>query len=390
MGKGASLRLYGSFFVPAFVREGVTWRQIHLIRPQGMIPPSLKQMEMMMKKHIQVILTGLILLSQHAFSAEALPAGTGFGGLYYSDFSYRTAWDGERNRLAIGTREIAEVNAMLGADLVGGRYRADYQYFTLDLLAGLSDQTTVRLQIPYFRSEVRQRVDVFAPPPAEGMIRAQLEALDFRTETLRGNGWGDLHLWLYHRYFSAQESLELIAGAGWRSPVTATRFGRNTEKLNVATREAETLLLTHQLRYPFSDVLSFQYRLEYQHPFEGDQDVFVPGTGVVNVPYTPGWWLTHQADLTLRFFDERMTASAGIWYRDEGSDTTMGVRSGSRDALWYTGAVGYNGMKDFEEERLVLPVFAEVRYWYLQEARNFQAYYDSYWEFWVGLPLWSR
>lgn len=158
----------------------------------------------------------------------------------------------------------------------------------------------------------------------------------------------------------------------------------------MGTLEAETLLLTHMADFRISENLVLNYRLEYQNPFEGDRDVFAPGTGVVNLPYTPGWQLTHDLELTAAAFDGRITLSGGVWYPDEGADKLGGVRSGSKDALWYTGAVGYNGLKDYEGGRLVLPVFAEARYWYLQEASNYRAYYDSYWEFWLALPLWSR
>lgn len=338
-------------------------------------------------------MTGVLLFAGSwgwAGTAEVLPGGTGLGGVYFSSFPYQTAWDGDGRRQAVGTQEIQQVNAMLGAEVVGGAYRADYDYFTFDVLAGVTDRTTVRVQLPYFRSEVNQRVDVFAPPPVDAAIRAQLEAMDFRTERLEGDGWGDVMVWVYHQYYRSEAGVKLLAGAGWRSPVTATRFAQNTEKLNVGTLEAETLLLTHNADVRLAEYLLLNYRLEVQVPFEGDQDVFVPGAGVVNVPQTPGWQVTHDVELKTEWLERRVTVSGGVWYREEGADEVNGVRGGDKDALWYTAALGYSGMKDYEEGRLKIPVFAEVRYWYLEEARNFRAYYDSYWEFWVALPLWSR
>jgi hypothetical protein len=334
------------------------------------------------------ILCGSLALLR-AGTAEVLPARTGVGGLLYSSFPYRTAWDGDGSRQNIGTTEIQQFNAMLGADLVGGSYQADYDFFTFDLMAGLTDRTTLRMQLPYFESEVRQRVDVYAPQPMEGMIRSQLDAMDFRTETLTGDGWGDVNIWIYHQYFSQPERLKLMAGLGWRTPAIASRFSQNTEKLNVGTREAETALFTHNADLRLTDALLLNHRLEYQHPFEGDKDVFVPGIGVVNLPYTPGWQLTQQVELITEWFERRVHLSAGVWYRDEGADEVDGNRSGCKDALWFTGALGYNGLKDYEDGVLPLPVFTELRYWYLEEARNFRAYYDSYWEFWIAVPLWS-
>ncbi len=272
----------------------------------------------------------LFSLKLFAGTAEVMPARTGLGALLYAPFQYRKAWDADRNSHPIGYDAIRDVNALLGAELVGGRYEADYDTFLFEILAGITDSTTLHVQLPWFQSEVRQRVDVFAPPPMEGMIRQQLDGMGFRSETLKGDGFGDLHFWVLHQYLRHPRFGNYTLGLGWRTPVLARNFDENTEKLNVSTREAETALLNHNVDLPLSERLLLNYRLEYQHPFEGDRDVFAPGVGPVNLTWTPGWQLTHELELKSYWIDSRVSASFGLWYRDEGADTLDGIKGNSK------------------------------------------------------------
>ncbi len=331
--------------------------------------------------------------------SQTVPEGVLVGAVLYSPFEYRRAWDENRQSFPIGADLIQQFNTGLNATLgpnpagglwVDGSYEADYHFFTFDLYAGLSDRTTFHFQIPYFRSQVRQRVAIFAPPPLAGVIEAQLEALDIRDETLNARGWGDAHLWLYHNYIDS-DHWRLTAGLGWRSALLASTYRQNTEKLNVGTRESEALLLNHYSQFQILNNLRMNYRFELQAFLPGKRDAFQPGLGVVNVKHRPGHYLTHELDAEATWFSDRISTKFGIWYRDEGRSRIDGVRDATgKDYLWHKYALAYSGLTDYNLGKLPLPFFVELRYWDLKRARNTRAYADSYWELWLAVPLWSR
>ncbi len=193
---------------------------------------------------VLLLLGWLAPLSSHAGSAQVVPEGVWAGAFTYASLEYRKAWDNSRHAAPIGADLVDQINAALGGKLVAGRYEADYDFTVFDLYVGLTSRTTFHLQIPYFRSKVRQSVDVFAPPPQNQAILGQLEAMGIRDETLKGDGLGDAQAWLYHQYYETPR-WTLTAGAGWRTHVLATGFSYNTEKLNVGTRESESALFNH-------------------------------------------------------------------------------------------------------------------------------------------------
>lgn len=325
-----------------------------------------------------------------ADSAQVVPDGVGVGAFLYAPFEYRKSWDNNRRARPIGADVVDQVNASLGGEIVGGGYEADYELLVLDLYAGLTARTTIHLQFPYFRSEVRQHVDVFAPSPLDQAIRQQLEAMGLREETLKEDGWGDAQAWLYHQYHATPRWV-LTAGAGWRTHALATDFSHNTEKLNVATRESEAALLNHIVDYKLLSNARLRYRFELQYPLEDRRDVFRPGEGVVSVHHTPGRYMTHELELKTVWLDRRLTAGAGAWYREESASRTDGLRDATgKDYLWGKATVGYDGMTDYERGVLPIPFFVELRYWHMEQARNTRAYSDSYWEIWCALPLWKR
>jgi hypothetical protein len=330
--------------------------------------------------------------------SQTVPEGVIVGAVLYSPFEYRRAWDENRQPFPIGGDLIQQFNTALNAAFgpppgdhwVGGSYQADYEFFTFDLYAGLTQRSTFHFQIPYYRSQVRQRVDIFAPPPLAGVINSQLEALDIRDETLNGSGFGDAHLWLYHQYANT-DRWKLTAGIGWRTALLANTYAQNTEKLNVGTRESEALLLNHVTNVGLLPNLRLNYRLELQVPFAGKRDIFQPGVGVVNVSHTPGRYLTHELEARSDWFNERFIATFGVWYRDESRSKIGGVRDTTgKDYLWHKYAVAYSGMTDYEKGTLPIPFYVELRYWDMKRARNTRAYADSYWEVWFALPLWRR
>lgn len=339
-----------------------------------------------------VVLSSWLLapLSIHAGSASVVPDGVVVGAVLHAPFEYRNAWDNDRRARPIGADLVDQINASLGGAFVGGSYEADYDLSIIDLYAGLTARTTVHLQLPFFRSEVRQRVDVFAPPPLDQAIRRQLEAMGLRDETLTGEGLGDVQAWLYHQYYETPR-LTLTAGAGWRTHAFATDFSHNTEKLNVGTRESEAALFNHVANYTLLPNADLKYRFELQYPWEGSRDIFRPGVGVVGVRHTPGRYMTHELELKTYWLGRRLTAGCGAWYREESASRTDGVRDETgKDYLWGKVALGYDGMTDYENGVLPIPLFIELRYWHLERARNTRAYADSYWEIWVALPLWRR
>ncbi len=340
---------------------------------------------------LALLLAGIIApLSSGAGSAAVVPEGVWAGALLYAPFEYRNGWDNQRRDRPIGSDLVDQFNAALGGELVAGRYEADYEYVVFDLYAGLTARTTFHLQIPRFSSEVRQRVDIAAPPPLDQAILAQLEAMGFRNETLKGDGWGDAHLWLYHQYHEMPR-LKLAAGAGWRTQELSTDFSHNTEKLNVGTRESEAALFNHVVDFALLPNANLNYRFELQYPLEGSRDVFRPGEGVVNVHHTPGRYMTHELELVTHWLARRVTATVGAWYREESASRIDGARDATgKDYLWGKAALGYDGMTDYEKGVMPIPLFAEVRYWHLERARNSPAYSDSYWEVWFAFPLWRR
>ena len=332
---------------------------------------------------------GIAPLAVLAGSAQVVPEGVGAVAVTFAPLEYRRAWDNSRHAAPIGAEQVDQINAALGADLIAGRYEADYNFTVLDLYAGLTPRTTLHLQLPYFRGEVRQRVDVHAPPPLDHAILGQLEAMGIRAETLKGDGWGDAHVWLYHQYLETPRWTG-TAGAGWRTCETATDFSHNTEKLNVGTRESEAALFNHVVDFKLWSNASLNYRFELQYPLEGSRDIFRPGEGVVSVRHTPGRYMTHELDLKTYWLGKRLTGTAGAWYREESAGRTDGVRDASgKDYLWGKLAVGYDGMTDYENGVLPIPIFVELRYWHLESARNTLAYMDSYWEAGFAIPLWK-
>ncbi len=336
-----------------------------------------------------LLLVWLTPLSSHAGSAKVVPEGVWAGTLTYASLEYRRAWDNNRHAAPIGADLVAQINAALGGELVAGRYEADYTFTVFDFYAGLTPRTTFHLQFPYFRGEVRQNVEVFAPPPQNQAILGQLEAMGIREETLKGDGWGDAQAWLYHQYHETPR-WKLTAGAGWRTHMLATDFSYNTEKLNVGTRESESALFNHVVDFKLWTNASLGYRFELQYPLEGNRKVFRPGEGAVSVRHTPGRYMTHELELKTHWLGRRLTGTVGAWYRDESRSKTDGVRDASgKDYLWFKLAVGYDGMTDYENGVLPIPLFVELRYWHLESARNTRAYMDSYWEAWFAFPLWK-
>jgi len=94
--------------------------------------------------------------------------------------------------------------------------------------------------------------------------------------------------------------------------------------------------------------------------------------------------------LFLRIFAILVAGTVGVWYREESKSKIDGVRDASgKDYLWGKLAVGYDGMTDYENGVLPIPIFVELRYWHLESARNTLAYMDSYWEAGFAIPLWK-
>ncbi len=337
-----------------------------------------------------LLAVGIATLPSAAGSAAVVPEGVWAGALLYAPFEYRSGWDNQRRSRPIGSDRVEQFNAALGGDLVAGRYEADHEHVVFELHAGLTSRTTFHMQIPYFSSTVRQRVDVAAPPPSDQLILAQLERMGIRNETLKGEGWGDAQLWLQHEYHEMSR-VTMAAGAGWRTRALSTDYSHDTEKLNVATRESEAVLLNHVVDVALFPNVNLNYRFELQYPLEGSRDVFRPGDGVVTVRHTPGRYMTHELKLKGHWLGRRMTGAVGAWYREEIASSIDGVRDATgKDYLWGSAAIGYNGMTDYENGVLPVPFFVELRYWHLERARNTPAYSDSYWEVWIALPLWRR
>ncbi len=323
-------------------------------------------------------------------SAQVVPEGVAVGAFLYAPFEYRDGWDNQRHSRPIGADLVDQINASMGGEFVGGRYEGDYEFFIFDLYAGLTPQITFHLQLPYFWSDVRQRVDVLAPPPFDQPIRDQLDAMGFRDESLEGDGWGDAQVWLYYQYHETPRWI-FTAGAGWRTQAIASDFSYQTEKLNVGTRESEAALLNHRVDFELMPHASVNYRFELQYPLEGSREVFRPGVGVVGVDHTPGRYMTHEMELKTHWIDRRLTAAVGAWYREESASRVDGVReSTGKDYLWGKAVLGYDGMTDYQNGVFPIPFFVELRYWYLDQARNTRAYSDSYWEIWFAIPLWRR
>jgi len=325
-----------------------------------------------------------------AGSTQVVPEGVAVGAFLYAPFEYRNAWDNNRRTRPIGADLVDQINAALGGDFVRGSYAADYEFFVFDFYAGLTARTTLHLQIPYFRSEVRQRVAVLAPPPYERPIRDRLAAIGFRDETLRGDGWGDAHVWLDHQYHATPRWAASV-GLGWRTQELSTDFSHNTEKLNVGSRASEAALVNHVVDFELLPNTKLNYRLELQYPFASHRDIFRSGEGVVNVRHTPGRYLTHELELKTHWLARRLTAAIGAWYREESAAESDGIRAASgKDYLWGKAVLGYDGIADYTQGVIPIPFFIELRYWHLERARNTMAYSESYWEFWFALPLWRR
>lgn len=323
-------------------------------------------------------------------TAEVAPQGVGLGSLMYTPFRYTRAWDDDRNDKPIAADLVDQVNAFLGAPLVDGTYTARYEFWTLGLTAGMTERTTVQWLLPWYRSQVRQRIQVAAPPPQDQEIRAFLASQDLVDGIFESEGFGDFQLWVFHQYVHHPAVL-MTAGVGWRSPLLAELEGSDTEKLNVGTREAETLLLNHNIDWRLHERVTLNYRIELQYPFEGRREIFVPGQGAVRVDHTPGWYLTHELEAKTHWFSRRVTAAYATWYRREGKSEVGGIRdAGERDYLWHKLSLSYSGVPDYEAGRLPFPFLVDVIYWDLIEARNTRAYFDSHWEFQVTVPLWRR
>ncbi len=358
-----------------------------------MMPASLRppQTGSLNRSMLCLILAAGMAATLHArpASKHGVPDGVGVGGVLFAPFSYRRAWDNNRNPHPIGADQIDAVNTWLGAPLVDGTYQADYTVVAFDLYAGLTPRLTFHLQLPYFRAEVRQRIDILAPPAESAVLREQLQALGFNDETLKDGGWGDLQGWLLYHYLD-DDQWTLTIGTGWRTALFASDFSHQTERLNVVTRESEAALLKHLANVELFPGLTLAHQIELQYPLEGHRDVFQPGAGVRRVRHTPGRYLTHELEVRAQALGGRVTAAAGVWYREEHASRSAGRREATgRDYLWWKAVLGYNGMADYENGILPIPFVFEIRHWHLESARNTRAYSDSYWEFWLAFPLWS-
>ncbi|MBF0227684.1 MAG: hypothetical protein HQK76_19725 [Desulfobacterales bacterium] len=342
-----------------------------------------------MKKIITAIF-GVMLFCGTIFAgtAEVAPEGAHLLTFLYSPFPYSHAWDNDRNKHQIGYDMINMANSLFGAEVIDGSYEADYWFYTLGYIWGITPRLTFNAKLPYFHSVVNQKVNISAPnEQMTSMIQGALESMDVRTEKLNGDGWGDLDVWLLYQYLN-HEKWKISAGIGYRSQITATSFGKNTEKLNVGTQEQDDILFNHNIDFkPFS-FLGFNYELEFNEPLQGSKHTFVPNIGGKTVSYKPGWQITHEFELKSYWWNDRVTLGYGYWYRNEGKATTGGVQEEyDHDYAWDKIVISYSGINDYRKKILPFPFLIDFTYWHLIKARNTRAYFGSYWEIQLTMPI---